>query len=137
DGATVAIERDQDGKLNIDDFLSAGQRESGPASRTAAAALLVSRIEIDRGRILFVDRKVNPDAPVTVALDDLTGHITDIGPKTPARVGFAARFLADQGRNVSLKGTLGPPLPDAPLGEAALQANLSAKLLQLKRLAPY
>src|SRR4029453_2713136 len=38
DGATVAIERDPDGKLNIDDFLSAGQRESAPASRTAAAA---------------------------------------------------------------------------------------------------
>jgi AsmA protein len=138
DGATVAIERDPDGKLNIDDFLSAGQRESGPASRTAAAALLVSRIEIDRGRILFVDRKVNPDAPVTVALDDLTGRITDIGPKTPARFDFAARFLADTGRNLSLKGTLGPPLPgQAPIGEAPVQANLSAKLLQLKRLGPY
>src|SRR5262245_37520215 len=138
DGATVAIERDPDGNLNIDDFLSAGQRESGPATQTAAAALLVSRIEIDRGRLLFVDRKVKPDQPVTVALDDLTGRIRDIGPKTPAQFDFAARFLSDKGRNLSLKGTLGPPpAGGAPLGESPLQASLSAKLLQLKNLAPY
>ncbi|MFY9551547.1 MAG: AsmA family protein [Thermoanaerobaculia bacterium] len=137
DGATVAIERDQDGKLNIDDFLSAGQRESAPASRTAATVLLVSRIEIDHGRLLFVDRKVTRGEPVTLALEDLTGRITDIGPKTPARFDLAARFLADSGRNLSLKGALGPPLPERPIGEAPLQATFSGKILQLKRLAPY
>src|SRR5262249_13750144 len=139
DGATITIERDPDGKRNIDDFLSAGQRESGPASRTAAAALLVSRIEIDRGRLVFVDRKGgNPEKPVTIALDDLNGRITDIGPKTPARFDLAAQFLVEKGRNVSLKGTVGPPPPEgAPVGESPLQASFSAKLLQLKRLAPY
>ena len=137
DGVTVTIERGPDGALNIDDFLSAGKRDSAPASRTAAAALLVSRIEIDRGRALFVDRKVAPGKTITLALDDLTGRLTDIGPTTPARFDLAARFLADSRRNLTLKGTLGPPPTEGPLGEALLAATFSAKGLALARLAPY
>ena len=137
DGVTVTIERGPDGAMNIDDFLSAGKRDSAPASRTAAAALLVSRIEIGRGRAVFVDRKVSPGKTVTLALDDLTGRLTDIGPTTPARFDLSARFLADSGRNLALKGTLGPPPTEGPLGEAPLAAALSAKGLALAHLAPY
>ncbi len=137
DGVTLTIERSPDGAMNIDDFLSAGKRESAPASQTAAAALLVSRIEIARGRAAFVDRKVTPDKTVTLAMDDLTGRVTDIGPTTPARFDLAARFLADTGRNLTLKGTLGPPPSAGPLGEAPIAAAFSAKDLALARLAPY
>ncbi len=137
DGATVAVERDPDGALSIDDFLAASARDSGPASRTAAAALLVSRIEIDRGRVLFVDRKVSPGKTVTVALEDLTGRIHDVGPSSPARFELAARFLADSGRNLTLSGTLGPPPAERPLGESPLNATFAAKNLALARLAPY
>lgn len=137
DGATVSIERDPAGKLNIDDFLSAGKRESAPASASAAAALLVSRIEMDRGRALFVDRKVTPGQTVTLALDDLTGRIIDVGPTTPARFDLAARFLADSGRNLTLQGSLGPPPAHGPVGQTPLQAAFAAKSLALKRLAPY
>ncbi len=137
DGMTVTIERTPNGALNIDDFLSAGKRDSAPASRTAAAALLVSRIEIARGRFLFLDRKVSPGKAITLALDDLTGRLSDIGPTTPARFDLAARFLTDAGRNLSLKGTLGPPASEGPVGEAPLAATFSAKGLVLARLAPY
>ncbi len=137
DGVTVAIESGPDGKLNIDDFLSAGKRDSAPASQAAATALLVSRIEIDRGRALFVDRKVAPGKTVTLALEDLTGRITDIGPATPARFDLAARFLADSGRNLKLEGTLGPPPAEGPVGQAPLEAAFDAKGLALSRLAPY
>ncbi len=137
DGVTMTIERGPDGAMNIDDFLSAGKRDSAPASRTAAAALLVSRIEIERGRAVFVDRKVSPGKTVTLALDELTGRLTDIGPTTPARFDLAARFLADSGRNLTLNGTLGPPPAEGPVGEAPLAAALSAKGLALARLAPY
>ena len=137
DGVTLTVERTPDGAMNIDDFLSAGKRESGPASQTAAAALLVSRIEIARGRAAFVDRKVTPGKTVTLALDDLTGRVTDIGPTTPARFDLAARFLADTGRNLTLKGTLGPPPATGPVGEAPIAAAFSAKDLALARLAPY
>ena len=137
DGATLAIERGPDGKLNVADFLSAGRRESAPASQSAAAALLVSRIEISRGRFLFVDRKVEPGKTVTTALDELNGHVADIGPATPARFGLEARFLADKGRNLKVEGSLGPPPATGPLGETPLDAAFSARGLALARLAPY
>jgi hypothetical protein len=50
---------------------------------------------------------------------------------------MAARFLADAGRNVRLKGTFGPPIEGEPLGDAALTASLSAKNLSLAKLGPY
>jgi hypothetical protein len=137
DGAIVTIERDPNGALNIDDFTSAGTRQSQSASRTAAAALLVSRIEISRGRLSFVDRKVSPGKTVALALEDVTGSITDIGPSTPARFDLAARCLADSGRNLTLSGALGPPLPGRPLGESPFKAAFTAKSLALVRLAPY
>jgi len=137
EGATVAIERDPANKWNIDDFLSAGKRDSAPAAATAAAALLVSRIEIDRGRALFVDRKVAPGKTVTLGLEDLTGRITDVGPTTPARFDLAARFLADSGRNLTLQGSAGPPPTGGPMGETPMQAAFEAKNLMLGKLAPY
>jgi len=137
DGVTVTVERNPGGALNVDDFLSAGERDSAPASQTAAAALLVSRIEIDRGRAVFADRKVAPGQTVTLVLDDVTGRLTDIGPSTPARFDLAARFLADKGRNLTLKGTLGPPPTAGPVGETPLDAQFGARGLALARLAPY
>jgi AsmA protein len=137
DGVTVTVERSPTGALNIDDFLSAGQRDSGPATQTAAAALLVSRLEINRGRATFVDRKVAPGQTVTLGLDDLTGRLTDIGPSAAARFDLSARFLADTGRNLTLRGTLGPLPAEGPVGDAPLDAQFSAKGLALARLAPY
>lgn len=137
DGATLAVERDPGGALNVDDFTSASTRQSEPASRTAAAALLVSRIEISRGRAVFVDRKVSAGKTVSLALEDVTGRITDIGPATAARFDLAARLLADSGRNLSLAGSLGPPPAGKPLGESPFRAVFAAKSLALARLAPY
>ena len=137
EGATVAIERDPKGALNIDDFMEASGRSSEQASKSVAAAFLVSRIEIIRGRALFVDRKVAPGETPTVALEDVTGGITEIGPSTAARFDLAARFLADSGRNLTLKGSFGPPAPGKPLGEAPLRVALAAKSLALARLGSY
>ncbi len=138
EGATVAIERSPADKWNIDDFLSAGKRDSAPATATtAAAALLVSRIEIARGRALFVDRKTAPGQTVILSLDDLTGRITDIGPTSPARFDLAARFLADAGKNLTLQGSFGPPPAGGPVGATPLRAGYDARNLTLKRLAPY
>jgi len=137
DGVTVTIERSPAGALNVGDFVSAGSRESAPASQTAAAALLVSRIEIARGRAVFVDRKVSPGRSVTTALDDLTGRIVDVSPTTPARFDLAARFLVDKGRNLTLQGAFGPPPAGGPVGQTPLKATFGAKDLALARLAPY
>jgi hypothetical protein len=134
-GVTMTVERSADGKLSVEDFLSAGRRESAPASRTAAAVLLVRRIDLDGGRVVFVDHRTGRTE--TIALDDVTAHLRDIGASTPARFDVAARFLADRGRNVTLQGTLGPPPGSGPIGEAPLDARFSAKDLALARLAPW
>ena len=138
DGVELTVEREPAGRLSIDDFIKAGGRESPAAAETAAAALLVSRIEIDGGRAVFADRKVVPGTTVTTALDDLQGRITDVGPRTPARFDLRARFLADAGRNLTLQGAFGPPpTTGEPVGRAPLKAAFAAKDLALARLSPY
>jgi AsmA protein len=134
-GVTVTVERGADGRLSVSDFVSAGQRESAPASQTAAAVLLVSRIDLEDGRAVFVDHRGG--RADTLSLDDLTVHLRDIGARTPARFDIAARFLADEGRNVALQGTLGPPPGSGPVGEAPIDAHFSAKDLALARLGPW
>ncbi len=137
-GLALTIERDLEGSLNVGDFLSAGGRESPAAAQTAAAALLVSHIEIARGRAVFLDRKVAPGQTVTTAVEELQGRITDVSPRTPARFDLRARFLADGGRNVTLQGTFGPPpTTGEPVGRAPLKAAFEVKDLPLARLAPY
>lgn len=135
-GVTLTVERNADGKLNVDDFLSAGGRES-PAAAETAAALLVSDVEIARGRAEFLDRKVSPGQAVTTAIEDLTGRIRDVSPTTPIRFDLAARFLAEKGRNLALQGTLGPPPAGGPMGQAPLHATFSLKDLALGKLASY
>jgi hypothetical protein len=137
DGPTIAVERDPKGELNIADLL-AGAPSGGPEPPTPSTpSLLVSRLEITRGRLSFIDRKVVPGQTVTVSLDDLTVAITDVGPASAARFDLAARFLADSGRNLTLEGTLGPPVPGKGLGDAPLNATFAAKGLALARLGPY
>jgi AsmA-like C-terminal region len=67
----------------------------------------------------------------------LTGEISDVGPTSAARFDLAARFLADAGRNLTLKGTVGPPDPEKGLGQAPLSATFGAKSLALSWLQPY
>lgn len=137
DGVTVTVERDPKGAWSIDDFLSASGRPSAGAQPATAAAFLISNVEITRGRVAFLDRRVVPGETVTTALEELTGRISGFGPSSPARFDLAARFLADRGRNVALKGTFGPPKEGGPLGEAPVGASLSARGLALAKLGPY
>ena len=137
DGVTVSVERDPGGALNIDDFLPKAPAGAEQGGKPPAAAPLVSRIQISRGRLLFVDRKVSPGQAVTTSLEDLTGEITGGGPAPAARFDLAARFLADSGRNLSLKGSLGPAPPGGERGQVPLHAAFEASRLALSRLGPY
>jgi hypothetical protein len=137
DGVTVTIERGPDGALSIADLVTPGKKEGAPASGTPAAALFVSTVEIERGRAVFVDRRVVPGQTVTLSLEDLNGRLTDIGSPRPARFDLAARLLASRERNVTLVGTLGPAQAGGSLGEVPLEAAFAAKGLALAHLAPY
>ena len=137
DGSTIAIERDPSGKSSIADLLASPPAAGAGPPPTETAAFVLSRLRISRGRFLFVDRKVSPGKSVSTSLDDLDGEITDVGSAAAARFDLSGRFLADGARNVSLRGTLGPPPPGKGLGEAPLDTTFAAKNLVLARLAPY
>ncbi|HEY7114271.1 MAG TPA: DUF748 domain-containing protein, partial [Thermoanaerobaculia bacterium] len=138
DGAAIAIERDLSGKLNVSDLLATPASGESPASAAApAAAFVLSRLKISRGRFVFADRKVSPGKTVSTSLDDLNGEIADVGGASAARFDLSGRFLADGARNLAFKGTLAPPPAGKGFGDAPLDATLTAKKLALVRLAPY
>ena len=137
EGASVTIERDPAGTLNISDFLAPAPPGAAPSEAPSVTGLLVSRLQITRGRFLFVDRKVVPGKTVTTSLDELSAEIQDVGPTSAARFDVSARFLVDAGRNLTLDGSFGPPVAGKGLGEAPLKAAFGAKGLALARLRPY
>lgn len=137
DAPSLTIERAPSGTLNVDDLMRPAP--SGPAagSPPAAAALLVSRLEVAGGAVRFVDRKVSPGRTTTTSLEDLHGAISDVGAATATRFDLAGRFLAPAGYNVAVRGTFGPPAAGGSLAEAPLSADVSARGLELARLGPY
>lgn len=140
DRPVIAVERAPSGALNVDDLLApapAGAQPEGAGAPPAAAALLVSRLEISEGAASFVDRKVAPGKTIVTALEDLHGSLSDVGAATAARFDLAGRFLAAGGDNLSLRGTFGPPRPGGAIADAPLSAEFAARGLELARLAPY
>jgi hypothetical protein len=95
----------------------------------------VSRVQISRGRFLFVDRQISPGKTVTISLDDLAGEICDLGPASTPCFDLSGRFLADAGRNIFLKGAIGPPSPAKGFADAPFEATFAAKSLALARIA--
>ncbi len=137
EGATLTVERDPNGTLNVADFLAASARTSKGAQPATSAAILISNVEISQGRLQIVDRRRVPGETVTTTLDAIEGEILGISASSPARFDLDGRLLADGAPNVTLKGTFGPPKPGRPLAESGIAATLSAKNLALARLGPY
>ena len=125
DGPALTIERDSDGKLNVA-RLPLRRRAREPSRRAdRGAALLVSRIDIARGRAVFVDRKVTPGETVTTAIEDLQGRISDVGP-THARP-LRARRAIPRGRRPATSRCRGRSARRRPTGsrrEGAAQSGL-------------
>lgn len=137
DGVTLTVERDPNGAFNVGDFLAASARPSEGAQSATAAAIQISNVEITRGRLQLVDRRIVSGENVTTTLDAVEGGVFGISASAPARFELTGRLLADGGPNVAFKGSFGPPKPGGALGESALAATLSAKNLALARLGPY
>ena len=141
EGATLTIERDPKGMLNVDDLLAASPRpaEDGPEDGlpSAAPAIRLSSVRIVRGSLRLVDRDVAPGRSVTTTFDAIECRIAGISAFTPTSLELTGRLLADGDRNVVLKGTIGPPVPGRPLARMPLDVSLSAKGLALGRLGRY
>ncbi|HEY2797530.1 MAG TPA: AsmA family protein [Thermoanaerobaculia bacterium] len=139
DGATLTIERDPRGTLNLDDLApatgSGGRGESDPAAE--AAPIRVAEVEVTRGRLRLVDRHVALGETATTTFDAVEGRVAGISRFTPTSVELSGRLLADGDRNVLLKGTFGPLVPGRPIAEMPIDASLSARGLALGRLGRY
>ena len=144
DEPTFAVERNERGETNLDD-LAARARElsrSGAAGAPPLAmpralvpeSFLVSRIELRRGRVVFLDRLAAAGRAVRVAVEDVDASVRDIGSKAATRFDVTARFLSDAGRNVSIRGSIAPPRRGT-LAESPLRASLSVRELDVERIA--
>src|SRR5262245_28414059 len=78
EGATLAVERDEKGSWSTDGFLTAPASAGSGAPGPPAAGLLVSRLEVRRGRLSFADRKVAPGQTMTTSLDDFAGEVAGL-----------------------------------------------------------
>jgi hypothetical protein len=144
DEPTVALERNERGQTNVDDLAARARDVSraaatGPSLAVPAAlvpeSFLVSRIEVRRGRVVFLDRLAAAGRARRVAVEDVDASVRDIGSKAATRFDVTARFLSDAARNVSIRGSIVPP-KRGTLANAPMRVSLSAKELDLARITP-
>jgi len=139
----VTVIRDRRG-MNVSSLGGAkpAEREKAPAEKPpAAAALLVSSIRIEEGRLRFIDRTGNPPAEYVVQKLDV--RASDVSPTTPVSLRASAAVLGAEKQNVEVEGKLGPiastPIPvdltvrldDVPPaalgGTIAVKANVATR----------
>ena len=145
DTPTVSIERNERGESNVDDLATQAPTvpaaEPGGLAEAAARSLRpesfrVSAVDVRRGRMVFIDRLGQEGRALRLAVDDISGSVKDIGSSAPTRFDVAARFLADAGRNVSVRGFVSPPREGSFAG-APMSVRVAATGLDLSRMAPY
>lgn len=122
-GGEIVIQRDAQGRLNIDDLLQAkpvtqmappSQPPSAPPShrtqpaRPPFADLQVSEISLQDVTIAFVDRTVAPGQSLTTTVSDLQLDVRDIALGNPIPFDLAATVFTDRQRNIRACGHVGP-----------------------------
>lgn len=134
----ITVERNAKGILSIASLTPPPDGKSAPKKQAAAGALLVSRIEIARGRVVFLDHKAVPGGSYSVAVDDIRGEVREIALDSPARFDFEARVLSDGGtRNLRLSGTAGPAPKGGEAGDSPVDATFDGKEIRPGKLWPY
>jgi len=144
DEPTVAVERNERGESNVDDLAEQARRagESRPAPTLPGGIPLaalrpesfsVSAVEVRHGRVVFVDKLAAAGRALRVAVEDVTGSVREIGSTAPTSFDVAARFLSDEGRNVSVRGLVAAGGRDSIAG-APLRVRFAAKDLDVSRL---
>ncbi len=144
----IHIVRNSDGSFNFSDILEGGARpaahagttKDGPPSQTASQAshgdkappkdplaILVSRISIKDGKIVFTDRAVQEGHSVRSVLSDVSMDIIDLSLDTP----FPVKFTAAIGNGtIEAKGTFS-------LGTVSAHLKLTAKDIAITDFLPY
>lgn len=131
----LTVERDPKGSLSVGSI--SPETPAGLERTARLESLLVTRLDVEKGRLLFLDRKSIAPQRFTLAVEDIHGTIRDLSRKTPARFELQARFLSDGAvRNASLKGTAGPRA-EGKAGEFPFEASLDVNNALPGKLWPY
>jgi uncharacterized protein involved in outer membrane biogenesis len=76
------------------------------APPAAALPLLVGKVSISDGTVLFVDRTTKPPSDVSFEELDLTA--SDLSPSTPMKIEFSTALLGASKPNLTIEGSVGP-----------------------------
>jgi AsmA-like C-terminal region/AsmA family/Domain of Unknown Function (DUF748) len=147
----VVIERDAQGRLNL-----AGADSAQPAAQipppdvqpspggagaqpgtSPLAGLRVADVTLQRMSVTLVDRLVVPGQAIATTARDLELHLRDVALGAPIPIDMAAAVLTDGGRNVRLRGHLGPIPENFRIDAAPVDVRLETSDVRLDRLAPY
>jgi AsmA protein len=143
----IVIERDDKGRMNYDDLVApkpgtekappAPPPDTTPRGTSPLAGLLVSKVSLRNVDVTFIDRQVVPGKSLTTTAQDVQVDITDVALNTPIDFSMAASLLTDGGRNVKLRGRLGPIPASMEFDQTPLDVTLQAQDLVLDSLTPY
>jgi uncharacterized protein involved in outer membrane biogenesis len=150
DGELV-VERDAQGRLNL-----AGAPGAQPAAQTPPtdvppapsgagaqpgtsplAGLRIADVTLEKMSVTFVDRLIVPGQAVATTARDLELHLRDVALGTPIPIDMAATVLTDGGRNVRLRGHVGPIPENFRIDAAPIDVRFEASDVRLEKLAPY
>ena len=143
-GPMISVARNAGGEFSFDDILASlkkkgkaagtpsarfgrpslawaakGDSDAGSSSSPAALPLSVQELQIVKGKVLYRDEMLFPDAG-TLVVDALNLTMKDVSFDRPISVDLGADLLESGAKNISIEGTFGPlgtpiDVPNMPL----------------------
>ena len=102
----------------------AKQKEGGPQGPSMLAALLVNELEIQKGKILYIDEMLLPGAS-PISIEGLDLKVEDVSLQYPISIEVAANITESPGTNFHLEGTVGPVGEELQLKKMPLDIRVS------------
>ena len=138
----IRLARNIKGAFSFDDLITSGKEaskkeplpskekpkqkegEGDPQGPGMLAALLVNELEIEKGKILYLDEMLFPGAS-PISIDGLDLKVEDVSLQHPISIEVAANITEAPGKNFHLKGTVGPVGEELQLKKMPLDIRVS------------
>ncbi len=137
----IRLARNAKGAFSFDDLLTSGKEaskkeplpsketpkqkeEGGPQGPGILAALLVNELEIQKGKIVYLDEMLRPGAS-PISIDGLGLKVEDVSLQHPISIEVAANITEAPGTIFHLEGTVGPVGEELQLKKMPLDIRVS------------
>ncbi|MEA3487600.1 MAG: AsmA family protein [Thermodesulfobacteriota bacterium] len=117
-------------------WAAAGNSDAESSSSSAALPLSIQELQIVKGKVLYRDEILLPDAG-TLVIDALNLTMKDVSLDQPVFVDLSADLLESGARNVSIKGTLGPLGTPIDVQNMPLAVDLSVTSFPLAKISAF